>query len=147
MRYDIRDFWITMKAVLRSARQIVNTELAALNLTGAEGDILFHLLSTNGELSQEKLAERLDIGKAAVSRTVHTLERKGFVHRERLADDARTYRVTVTDTPKTAGNQIEQAYKTVYEVALGGIGESDLQHLVTLLDQVHENVNARVAGR
>jgi DNA-binding MarR family transcriptional regulator len=147
MKRDIRDVWIIMKAVLRSARQIVNTELAALNLTGAEGDILFHLLSTNGDLSQEKLADRLDIGKAAVSRTVHALERKGYVHRERLADDARTYRVTVTDAAKKAGSRIEQAYKTVFEVALNGISESDFQHLVTALDQVHENLNARIAGR
>ena len=38
---DVRDIWIHMKAILRSARQIVNSELASLNLTGAEGDIIF----------------------------------------------------------------------------------------------------------
>ncbi|MDD4018894.1 MAG: MarR family transcriptional regulator [Kiritimatiellae bacterium] len=147
IRHDIGAVWMTMKAVLRSARQIVNVELAALNLTGAEGDILFHLLAEKSGLSQENLAERLDIGKAAVSRTVHALENKGYVHREKLTDDARTYRVTVSDTAKIARSQIRKAYETVYEVALRGISEPDFQHLAMLLNQVHTNVNARVTKR
>ncbi len=147
MRHDIGDVWITMKAVLRAARQIVNAELAALNLTGAEGDILFHLLSENGGLSQEELSGRLDIGKAAVSRTVQVLESAGYVHRERLASDARTYRVTVTDAAKIVGSQIGQAYESVYKAALRDIGASDFEHLAVLLDQVHANLNARAANR
>ena len=104
-----------MKAILRSARQIINFELASLNLTGAEGDIIFHLLSASDGLSQEKLAERLDIDKAAISRTVNSLDRKGYIHRERQAGDFRTYRVTLTDAAREIGERIEYVYKTVYD--------------------------------
>ena len=84
-----RDIWIRMSAILRSARQIVNAELKPLNLSNSEGDILFHLLSANDGISQETLADRLDIGKAAVSRTVGSLEEKGFIRRRRLPEDSR----------------------------------------------------------
>ena len=112
---DVRDIWIHMKAILRSARQIVNSELASLNLTGAEGDIIFHLLSASDGLSQEKLAERLDIDKAAISRTVNSLDSKGYIYRERQADDSRIYRVMLTDTVKDISQEsripIEQYMK------------------------------------
>ncbi len=142
MQY-IRDIWIHMKAVLRSARQVVNAELASLNLTGAEGDILFHLLSADGGLSQEKLAERLDVGKAAVSRTLNSLAVKGYIHRERQPDDSRIYRVTLTEAARDAGEKIENAYKTVYESSLRGISESEFRNLNKLLEKVYDNLSSR----
>lgn len=144
---DVRDIWIHMKAILRSARQIVNSELASLNLTGAEGDIIFHLLSTSDGLSQEKLAERLDIDKAAISRTVNSLDSKGYIHRERQADDSRTYRVMLTDAAKDVSKRIEHAYKTVYEVSLQGISESEFQSFDRLLEKVYENLHSRESER
>lgn len=140
---DVRDIWIHMKAILRSARQIVNTELASLNLTGAEGDIIFHLLSTSDGLSQENLAQRLDIGKAAISRTVNSLDIKGYIHRERQADDSRTYRVTLTNAAKDVGERIEHAYRMVYEVSLSGISESEFLSFDSLLEKVYKNLNSR----
>jgi DNA-binding MarR family transcriptional regulator len=144
---DIRDIWIQMKAVLRMSRQIVNSELASLNLTGAEGDIIFHLLSASDGLSQEELAERLDIGKAAISRTVRSLESKGYIHRERQVDDSRAYSVTLTNAAKDVSEKIEHSYKTVYEAALRGISESEFQSVNRLLKKVYENLNLRESER
>lgn len=140
---NIRELWRLMKSILRSARQIVHSELGALNLTGAEGDILFHLLFENDGLSQEMLAERLDIGKAAVSRTVHSLAEKGYVHRKRRLDDARAYHVTLTKAAIGAGARIEHAYSAVYEAALREIADLDIQHVAALLEKVNENLHAQ----
>ena len=140
---DVRDIWLHMKAILRAARQIVNSELASLNLTGAEGDIVFHLLSTKDGLSQENLAERLDIGKAAISRTVNSLDSKGYIHRERQADDSRTYRVTLTRAAKDVSERIDHAYRMVYEVSLSGISESEFLNFDRLLEKVYKNLNSR----
>ncbi|MGI6576244.1 MAG: MarR family winged helix-turn-helix transcriptional regulator [bacterium] len=140
---DVRDIWIRMKAILRSAGQIVNSELVSLNLTGAEADIIFHLLSTSDGLSQENLAERLDIGKAAISRTVNSLDSKGYIHRERQADDSRTYRVMLTDAAKDVSDRIERAYRMAYEISLRGISESEFGSFDRLLQKVYENLNSR----
>lgn len=140
---DVRGIWIYMKAILRSARQIVNSELASLNLTGAEGDIIFHLLSASDGLSQEQLAERLDVDKAAISRTVNSLCQKGYIHRERQADDFRTYRITLTEAAMNIGKRFEYIYKTVYEVSTQGISESELQNFSRLLEKVYKNLSSR----
>lgn len=130
-----------MKAILRSARQIVNTELEPLDLTGAEGDILFHLLSESDEISQETLADRLDIGKAAISRTVGSLENKGYIHRRRLPEDSRAYRVKLTQKARKIRDKIDQAYKNVYEIALTGIDKSEFARLDRFLGVVHRNLD------
>jgi DNA-binding MarR family transcriptional regulator len=130
-----------MKAILRSARQIVNTELEPLDLTGAEGDILFHLLSESDEISQETLAERLDIGKAAISRTVGSLENKGYINRLRLPADSRAYRVKLTQKARKIRDKIDQAYKNVYEIALTGIDKSEFARLDRFLGVVHRNLD------
>jgi DNA-binding MarR family transcriptional regulator len=101
-REDLHDandtgFWLSIKSILRCARHRINRELEPLHLTSAEGDVLFHLLAEKEGLSQEELAERLDIGKAAISRTVASLADKGYVKRERRQDDARAYCVTLTE--------------------------------------------------
>ncbi len=140
---DVRDIWMQMKAILRSARQIINTELATINLTGAEGDIIFHLLSASDGLSQEQLAERLDIDKAAISRTINSLDSKGFIQRERMIDDSRTYRVTLTGAAKAVSGMIEHAYKSAYEASLRGISESEFQSFNRLLGKVHKNLSSR----
>lgn len=139
---DVIDIWVQMKAILRSARQIVNSELASLNMTGAEGDIIFHLLTSSNGLSQEYLAERLDIDKAAISRTVNSLHTKGYIHRERKADDLRAYRVTLTDAAKDIGKKIEHVYKAVYDVSLRGISELELQNFNKLLEEVYKNLSS-----
>jgi len=140
---NIRELWRLMKSILRSARQIVHSELEALNLTGAEGDILFHLLFESDGLSQEMLAERLDIGKAAVSRTVYSLAEKGYVHRKRRPEDARAYHVMLTKAAIGASGRIERAYNAVYETALREIQSLDIQRVTALLEKVNENLQAR----
>lgn len=135
-----RDIWIRMNAILRSARQIVNTELEPLQLSGAEGDILFHLLSSNDGISQETLADRLDIGKAAISRTVASLEEKGYLRRQKLTKDSRTYCVMLTPDAQKIRPRIEYAYQHVYEVALTGIDESEFCRFDRFLGIVHRNL-------
>ncbi|NLG25063.1 MAG: MarR family transcriptional regulator [Clostridiales bacterium] len=82
----ICDLWLDMKAELRATRQAVNRELRPLALSGAEGDILFHLLTGGDGARQEQPAEQLDIGKAAISRVIDALEAKGYVARARPAE-------------------------------------------------------------
>ncbi|MEL7609308.1 MAG: MarR family transcriptional regulator [Bacillota bacterium] len=138
----IRDFWLSMKSVLRCARQIINAELEPLNLTSAEGDILFHLLTDNDGLTQEKLTERLDVGKAPVSRTVDSLVGKGYVKRVRHPNDARAYRITLTEKAVDIGASIENAYNGVYEIVKRGIPEAEFERLAVLLNRVAGNLHA-----
>ena len=69
-----------------------NAELEPLNLSGAEGNMLF-LLLTGSNNSAGTTCGTTDIGKAAVSRVVDSLESKGYVIRVRQHEDRRAYRI------------------------------------------------------
>jgi DNA-binding MarR family transcriptional regulator len=129
-----------MKGILRSARQIINAELEALNLSSAEGDILFHLLTGSDNLAQEQLAERLDIGKAAISRAVDSLEEKGYVMRVRQQEDRRAYRVSLTEKAFSVGEDIKGIYEKFYSLVKKGISEEEIVHIEALLSRVAANL-------
>lgn len=138
----IRSIWLAMKGVLRSARRIINEKLEPLNLSGAEGDILFLLLTGSNKLQQEQLAEQLDVGKAAVSRAVDSLESKGYVVRERRHDDRRAYSVSLTSKALSAGGKITGIFNELYAQATKGITDDELVHIESLLSRVAQNLQS-----
>lgn len=137
---SMRSLWLDMKGVLRAARHVINAGLEPLNLSSAEGDILFHLLTGSDHLRQEQLAERLDIGKAAISRAVDSLEEKGYVKRERQAEDRRAWRVSLTDKAVQAGAAIVEVYESFYRRVKAGVAEEDLARIASVLSRVAANL-------
>jgi DNA-binding MarR family transcriptional regulator len=137
---SIRDIWLDMKGVLLSARRIINTELGPLNLSSAEGDILFLLLTGSNTLQQEQLAEQLDIGKAAVSRAIDSLETKGYVIRIKQHEDKRAYSVCLTDRAFLIGADIKGIYNKLYMLARKGISDEELIYIRSLLSCVASNL-------
>lgn len=140
---SIRSIWLDMKGILRSARQLINEELEPLNLSSAEGDILFLLLTGSNNLKQEQLAEQLDIGKAAVSRAVHSLESKGYVKRVRQDEDRRAYRVSLTDKAFSVGTRIKDIYEDLYVLVRTGIADEEILAIQSLLSRVATNLHVR----
>jgi len=115
-------------------------ELEPLNLSSAEGDILFHLLTGSDGVQQEQLAEQLDIGKAAVSRAINSLENKGYVTRIRQHGDRRAYSVCLTDKAFLVGADIESIYNKLYMLARKGISDEELIHIRSMLSHVASNL-------
>lgn len=136
----MRDIWLEMKGVLRAARQSINAGLEPLDLTSAEGDILFLLLTGSNHCQQEQLAQGLDIGKAAVSRAVDSLVGKGYVDRVRQPEDRRAYSVSLTARATAVGADIEGVYNNFYRRVKTGIAEEELAHIVSVLSRVAGNL-------
>lgn len=143
----VRSIWLDMKDILRSARQIINAELAPLNLSGAEGDVLFLLLTGSNNLQQEKLAAQLDVDKAAVSRVVNSLESKGYVSRLRQDTDKRAYSITLTDHSVAVGPDIKRIYDQLYQRVRSGIPDDEILQIESLLSRVADNLQSMEDGK
>jgi len=143
---EIRDIWLQANHMIHSAQQIINENLRPLNLSSAEGNVLLHLLTQGEELGQEQLVEQLTISKPAVSRSLASLEDKGFVTRQPDPDDRRALRVRLTAKARAAGPAIEQVYDQVYGQALQGITQEEVQHIVALIVRVSQNFAPKHAG-
>ena len=138
----IRSIWLEMKGVLRTARHILNVELEPLNLSGAEGDILFLLLTGSNGTHQEQLAEQLDIGKAAVSRVVKSLELKGYVQRSRQDKDKRAYIVLLTTKANLISDEVTGIYNRLYDFVRTGIPDEEFRRIESMLNQIGKNLQS-----
>ncbi len=137
----MQEFWLKMKSLLVSARHAINVRLNALDLTSAAGDIIFNLMQQKDGLSQEELRERLNVGKAAVSRTVDSLVLKGYVQKNRHPLDARAYRVVLTQKGLDISQQVSDAYCGVFDVIKRDIPGEDFLRVALLLDRIQSNLN------
>lgn len=138
---SIRGIWLDMKGILRATRQMINAGLEPLGLSGAEGDILFHLLTGSNGYQQEQLAEQLDIGKAAISRVIDALESKGYVTRTRQMEDRRAYRISLTEEGLSIGPGIRGIYERLYARVKQGIADDEFCRIETLLGRVKANLH------
>ena len=133
---DIRDIWVYAHNIIRSSRLIINEELEALDLSSAEGNILLHLTTQGDGLRQEQIVEEIDISKPAVSRALRSLEKKGYVKRERDPDDGRASRVLLTAKALAIGDRIEQVYNDVFAIATQAASEEEIQRFIELFGRV-----------
>ena len=136
---EIRDIWLHAHNMLRSARQYINDNLRPLDLSSAEGNILLHLFTHGQEMGQEQLVAQLDVSKAAISRTLNSLEKKGYVTRQRDPIDKRAYRIRMTDKALEIGPAIEQIYNYIFTLALQGISQDELDYFMALFRRISEN--------
>jgi MarR family transcriptional regulator for hemolysin len=135
----ILDIWLHAHNMIRSARQIINHNLRPLGLSSAEGNILLHMWLHGQEMEQERLAEQLDISKPAVSRTLNSLEKKGYVSRQPAPDDRRVQRVFLTGKTLAIGPQLEHAYNQIFALAVQGISPAELEEFTRLFRRMSEN--------
>ncbi len=142
MPASIRDIWTLASTLARAAQQRVNALLKPLGLGSAEGTILLHLMVARDEVvSQEHLVGLLGIDKAAISRAVDSLAAKGYVTRQRRADDKRAYRLTLTEKGLAAIPALEGIFDHVYMAATRGIPPADFDAMMGLLSRIAGNLS------
>jgi DNA-binding MarR family transcriptional regulator len=100
--------------------------------------VLLVIEDGKGELSQQELADRLDLDKVAMTRALDHLGEKGYVERCDCAGDRRKYLVKLTPKARTAVKAIRKAYEELNEEALKGMKKADR---AAFLEQLMAMVN------
>ena len=137
---EIREIWVHAHNMLRSARQIIDKNVRSLGLSSAEANVLLHLFTQGQEMGQEQLVAQLDVSKPAVSRTLNSLETKGYVTRLCDPEDKRARRIRLTAKALEIGPAVEQAYNHVYSLAVRGISQEEFARFVILFGRMSENI-------
>lgn len=91
----------TYFAVLsRQLNLYLNHELSGDEITASELLYLFQLYDQDG-LTQEQMSEEVSVDKAATTRTLQALEKKGMIRRVASKEDRRAKKVFLTQKAKT----------------------------------------------
>lgn len=122
--------WISV--LYRQFQIFINNELKDLNITSGEYIYLIKLYE-NKELTQEDLAEIYYIDKAAITRSMRSLEDKGYIKRIKNQRDKRSYRIQVTEKALEVEHRIYNALRSWDDLISLDVNDDELKMLSNIL--------------
>lgn len=99
-----------ISVLMRQLNLFFGHELSEVEITASELMYLSQLYNRDG-LTQEEMAAVITVDKAATTRTIQGMEKKGLVRREAHEENYRAKRVYLTDKAKNAEPRIRELQK------------------------------------
>ena len=134
-----RNFGFILNDVARLLRTAFDRRVKSLGLTRSQGWVLNHLFRNDG-VTQSELADILEVEKATLGRLLDRLQAKGWVRRERHADDRRAKRVFLTEEVEPALKAMRAAAADLRRDALAGLSAEDQARFVDALLAIKANL-------
>lgn len=111
--------------VVRQYEDYLMRGLRELDLYPGQPNILYCLYKTPG-ISQQGIAEELGITRAAVGKSLRSLEREGLVTRKVNADNRRSNRIALTETGRTRLEACDAYLDRLDHALFGGFTQQEL---------------------
>ncbi|WP_161539496.1 MarR family winged helix-turn-helix transcriptional regulator [Hyphobacterium indicum] len=119
----------------RLLKSTFDTAMLAEGATRTKWRALIYILRDPG-LSQSRLAEYLDIGRAAAGEISAYLVKEGLVERRKNAEDSRAWNLFATDLGYAIAPELtEVAFKLIDEV-FANISTEEVSRVVTVLSKL-----------
>ena len=99
-----------ISVLMRQLNLFFGHELSDVEITASELMYLSQLYNRDG-LTQEEMAAVITVDKAATTRTIQGMEKKGLVRREAHEENYRAKRVYLTDKAKNVAPRIRELQK------------------------------------
>ena len=102
--------------------------------------VLLKIISESTDLTQRELALKSSRDPASITRTLDILQKKGFISRESVPNNRRSYYIILTET---GAEFIKANMKTIMDLrkkSVEGISQKDLEKLSELLGRIKQNM-------
>jgi len=126
--------------VCRAHRANVGALLAQVGLHVGQEMVLLELWRKDG-LRGIELAERLGVEPPTVTRMLQRMEGCGLVVRQRDPEDARSFRVYLTERSRSLEQPVARCWERAEEKTLTGMSPVERQTLHQLLTKVRVNLD------
>ncbi|WP_323017841.1 MarR family transcriptional regulator [Castellaniella sp.] len=118
--------------------RVIDLRTMPLGLTANQWRPLL-LVRYKGIDTPAELARTMNVDTGAMTRMLDRLETKGFVRRDRIAEDRRVVKVTLTDIGCTLTEQILPIIADALNLHLQGFSEDEIRMLLALLKRMIHN--------
>lgn len=122
--------------IAREAQRFAKLKLQGTNIGTTECECLDYIRK-NRATSQEKLGSFLNVDKAAVTRMIANLERKGYVYRLPDEKDKRAKKLFVTDKAVDIKHLTSSIEATFYEWLLEEVNEEEKEVFLKVLGEIY----------
>lgn len=126
--------------IIHDCQVTLNRTLMDLGLGSAEANVLMFLYSGGDGVRQDDIVAATEVSKPAISRTVASLEAKGYVVREQALSDKRSRIVRLTEKAKAIQAVVEQHYSDLVSAAARDIPADRIHEFMAMFSQVARNV-------
>ena len=134
-----------LNKVLSSILSQADGRLVAYKLTYAQWIPLFKLFKQDG-CTPIAMARDLSVDPAALTRSLHRLEAKGLLRRERSTQDRRVVHLWLTDEGRAVAEHVPGVLADVLNAHLSGFSQDEWRLLLQLLQRMLANGEALKAA-
>lgn len=110
-------------------------------LTGAEGRVLNYLLAQNSDQFQRDIEEEFDLRAPTASEMLKSMERKGFIVRQSIAEDARMKKIVITPVGLSFQKQVQEDLSAMDKKILAGISDKDKENFFRIAEVMLKNLS------
>lgn len=118
--------------------RVIDQRTTPLGLTANQWRPLL-LIRYKGIDTPAELARAMDVDTGATTRMLDRLEAKGFVRRDRIAEDRRVVKVTLTDAGHAQTEKILPILADSLNLHLQGFSDDEIRMLLALLKRMIHN--------
>ena len=128
-----------LSSIARSYLHLINQHLSHLDI---ERNYFALMLIENedGKLTQQELADKLEIDKVSMLRSIDYLSAKGYVKRVRHKTDRRKYVLQLTKKAQSAMPEIRKTLDNIKSLAFEGISIAQQRQLFEALKKIKTNL-------
>ncbi|WP_059053135.1 MarR family winged helix-turn-helix transcriptional regulator [Paenibacillus senegalimassiliensis] len=139
MEYDkiIRSFGILNRTFV----SYVSEALSSSDISFSDSIFLINIGNDEGT-SQEQLAHLLAIDKAAIARSVKTMENKGYVKTERSKVDKRTKALYLSESGRELYQYLQGLNREWILDVLQDIDEEEAQRFIDTIDRISDRAKS-----
>ncbi|MGE5560150.1 MAG: MarR family winged helix-turn-helix transcriptional regulator [Chloroflexota bacterium] len=127
-------------SIIQNGQLCINSALRDRQLGSAEANVLMFLYTHGDGVKQDDIVAGVEVSKPAISRTIASLQRKGYITRSQDERDHRAYIVKLSDRALREKDFIQQQYAELVTVAAGSIPEAQIADFLALFQQVADNL-------
>jgi len=134
-------FGFLVTDVTRLMRKIFDRRAARFDLTRAQWRALKRVHHEQG-LTQNELAEYLEMEPIAVGRVIDRLQNAGFIARRADPQDRRCWRLHLTAKADDVVDDMEQISAELFKQAQRGIAPADMKTMLDVFTRMKQNLVA-----
>ena len=127
-----------MSMIIRYNHIFMNRRLNQSDITANENYLLMYLFSNN-QVTQDDISEYFSIDKGSISKTISSLEQKGYVQRQVNQENRRSNIIIISEKGRKTFSETRKILDKWHKLILEGITKEQLNILSDVLEKMAYN--------
>lgn len=127
-----------MSVIIRYNHIFMNRSLTSTDITSNENYLLMYLYSNN-EITQDDISDFFKIDKGSISKTISSLEEKGYLERTINHVNRRSNIVAITEKGRTTFEETSKILDEWHQSILSGISKEEIDTVTRVIETMAKN--------